>query len=252
MNVAPLKGKTLLITGGSRNLGAEVARKFSNLGARIAVNHLNDEEMAVKLVKCLEKSGGSAINIEADIRRKSEVDRLVKETTQALGPVDILIHCAGQFSMTPFVEMDENEWDSVFNVNTKAAYMLTKRVVPDMMKRQWGRIIFVSAGSAFIRTHSIYTLSKASIITLTELLAPEVGPKITVNAIAPGQIEESAALMDSIEPGFSEQATEAAPLKRMVLRGQIAEMMGLICISPAFEIITGHTFVMDGGWRLKA
>jgi NAD(P)-dependent dehydrogenase (short-subunit alcohol dehydrogenase family) len=130
--------------------------------------------------------------------------------------------------------------------------MLTKRVVPDMMKRQWGRIIFVSAGSAFIRTHSIYTLSKASIITLTELFAPEVGSKITVNAIAPGQIEESAALMDSIEPGFSEQATEAAPLKRMVLRGQIAEMMGLICISPAFEIITGHTFVMDGGWRLKA
>jgi NAD(P)-dependent dehydrogenase (short-subunit alcohol dehydrogenase family) len=121
-----------------------------------------------------------------------------------------------------------------------------------MRHRGWGRIILMSAGSAYIRTHSIYTLSKAAVITLTEELAVELGPAITVNAIAPGQIDESAAIMDTYEPGFSERATQAAPLKRLCRRSQVAEMMGLICTTPALEIVTGHTFVMDGGWRLTA
>ena len=110
----------------------------------------------------------------------------------------------------------------------------------------------MSAGSAFIRTHSIYSLAKAAVITLTESLAVELGPEITVNAIAPGQILESAAIMDRFEPGFSEKATQAAPLKRLVTRAEVAEMMALICTSPAMQSITGHTFVMDGGWRLTA
>jgi NAD(P)-dependent dehydrogenase (short-subunit alcohol dehydrogenase family) len=252
MNSKPLQGKTLLLTGASRNLGAETARQFAGLGARIALNHFEDGEMAEALMQELHDSQTEAIVVEADIAKMHEVERLVQETTRAFGPVDILIHCAGPFSMTPFVEMKESEWESIFNANTKAAYMLARHVAPEMLKNQWGRIILISAGSAFIRTHSIYTLSKAGIITLTELLASELGPYITVNAIAPGQIEESAAIMDSIEPGFSERALEAAPLKRLCLRSQVAEMMGLICTSPAMEIITGHTFVMDGGWRLRA
>jgi 3-oxoacyl-[acyl-carrier protein] reductase len=154
--------------------------------------------------------------------------------------------------MTPFVEMAEGEWDGILGVNLKAAYLLTKAVAPSMKQRGWGRIILMAAGSAFIHTHSIYGLAKASVIHLTESLAVELGPEITVNAIAPGQIRESAAIMDSFEPGFSERATQAAPLKRLVTRPEVAEMMALICVSPAMQSVTGHTFVMDGGWRLTA
>jgi NAD(P)-dependent dehydrogenase (short-subunit alcohol dehydrogenase family) len=121
-----------------------------------------------------------------------------------------------------------------------------------MRQRGWGRVILMSAGSAFIRAHSIYGLAKASVIHLTEALAVELGPEITVNAMAPGQIMESAAIMDGFEPGFSEKAAAAAPLKRLVTRLEVAEMMGLICASPAMRTVTGHTFVMDGGWRLTA
>lgn len=250
--VLPLEGKVVLLSGGSRNLGAEVARRFAGLGASVAINHYQDGEMAGELVQSLLRDGHNALEIEADVGKRAGVKRLVEEAVQALGPVDILIHCAGPFAMTPFVDMPEDEWDGILNVNTKAGYMLAQQVAPGMVERGWGRIILVSAGSAYIRTHSIYSLAKATNITLTELLAVELGPSITVNAVAPGQIAESAAIMDSIEPGFSDRATEAAPLKALCRRGQVAEMMALICTSPALEIVTGHTFVMDGGWRLTA
>jgi NAD(P)-dependent dehydrogenase (short-subunit alcohol dehydrogenase family) len=248
----PLKDKVLLLTGGSRSLGAVVARQFAGLGAMVAVNHYLDAEMAGELVRSLRGDGHRAIAIEADVSVRSEAERLVAEAVSALGEIDILIHCAGPFAMTPFAQMEESEWDGIFNVNAKAAYLLAKLVAPGMRHRGWGRIILMSAGSAYIRTHSIYTLSKAAVITLTEELAVELGPAITVNAIAPGQIDESAAIMDTYEPGFSERATQAAPLKRLCRRSQVAEMMGLICTTPALEIVTGHTFVMDGGWRLTA
>ena len=121
-----------------------------------------------------------------------------------------------------------------------------------MKERGWGRVILMAAGSAFIRTHSIYGLAKSAIIHFAESLSVEAGPEVTVNAIAPGQILESAAIMDTFEPGFSERATNAAPLKRLVTRPEVAEMMALICTSPAMQCVTGHTFVMDGGWRLTA
>ena len=97
--------------------------------------------------------------------------------------------------------------------------------------------ILMSAGSAFIRAHSIYGLAKSSVIHLTEALAVELGPEITITGF---------------EPGFSEKAAAAAPLKRLVTRPEVAEMMALICTSPAMQTVTGHTFVMDGGWRLTA
>jgi NAD(P)-dependent dehydrogenase (short-subunit alcohol dehydrogenase family) len=251
-NALPLTGKVLLLTGGSRNLGEAVARHFARLGAAVAVNHYLDGEKAGELVSSLRGEGHQAVVFEANVGVRAEVERLVRQAVGALGPVDILIHCAGPFAMTPFAGMGEAEWDGILNVNLKAGYMLAGLVAPGMRQKGWGRIILMSAGSAFIRAHSIYTLSKAAVITLTEELAVELGPEITVNAIAPGQIEESAAIMDGYEPGFSARATAAAPLKQLCRRGQVAEMMGLICTSPAMEIVTGHTFVMDGGWRLTA
>ena len=252
MDNQPLKGKVLLLTGGSRNLGAVVAQRFADLGACIAINHWQDGEMAGALVDGLRGQGHRALAIEANVGLSAEAERLVSETTAALGRIDILIHCAGPFDMTPYTQMDEAIWDGILNVNTKAAYLLARFVAPGMRERGWGRILLMSAGSAFVRTHTIYTLAKAAVIILTEGLAIELGPAITVNAIAPGQIEESAAIMDGYEPGFSDRARAASPLKRLCRRGQVAEMMALLCTSPAMEIVTGHTFVMDGGWRLTA
>jgi len=247
-----LSGKTVLITGGSRNLGEAVARRMAGLGAAVAINHHGDGEKAEGLAKELGAEGARVIAQEADVQRSEQVKELTSRVVEALGPIDVLIHCAGPFAMTPFCQMEEREWDTILGVNLKAAYLLTRELAPGMKERGWGRIILMSAGSAFIRTHSIYSLAKASVVTLAESLAVELGPEVTVNVIAPGQILESAAIMDSFEPGFSGRATEAAPLKLLVTRAEVAEMMALICTSPAMRSVTGHTFVMDGGWRLTA
>ena len=251
-NDSSLSGKTVLITGGSRNLGEAVARRMVGLGASVAINHYGDGEKAEELAEELRARGARVIALEADVQRSEQAKQLISRTAEALGPVDVLIHCAGPFAMTPFSQMKEQEWDTILGVNLKAAYLLAREVTPGMKTRGWGRIILMSAGSAFIRTHSIYSLAKASVMTLTESLALELGPEITVNAIAPGQIQESAAIMDGFEPGFSERAIQAAPLKLLVTRPEVAEMMALICTSPAMRSVTGHTFVMDGGWRLMA
>ncbi len=252
MDTISLENKHVLITGGSRHLGEAVARRFAALGANLTINHFQDAEKAEQLRRDLQGQGRRVIVVEADVSQSAQVRTLVAEAVQAFGPVDVLIHCAGPFAMTPFTQMEEREWDTILGVNVKAAYLLAKEVAPTMKQRGWGRIILMAAGSAFIRTHSIYTLAKSSVITLTEELAVELGPEITVNAIAPGQIYESAAMMDAFEPGFSARATQAAPLKRLVTRPEVAEMMALICTSPAMQTVTGHTFVMDGGWRLTA
>ncbi len=252
MDELSLLGKAVLISGGSRNLGEAVARRMASLGARLVINHWHDGDKAEELLRDLVAQGHEATVVEADVSQSEQVESLARQAVQAAGPIDILIHCAGPFAMTPFIEMAEGEWDSILGVNLKAAYLLTKAVAPSMKRRGWGRIILMAAGSAFIRTHSIYGLAKASAMHLTESLAVELGPEITVNAIAPGQIGESAAIMDSFQPGFSERATQAAPLKRLVTRPEVAEMMALICASPAMQSVTGHTFVMDGGWRLAA
>ncbi len=248
----PLQGKNVLISGGSRNLGEAIARRMASLGASLVINHWRDGEKAEELGRSLAVEGHKVMVIESDVSDSAQVTKMVAEAVQAIGPIDILIHCAGPFAMTPFTQMAEQEWDTILGINLKAAYLLARELAPTMKQRGWGRVILMSAGSAFIRTHSIYGLAKSSVMHLTESLAVELGPEITVNAIAPGQILESAAIMDSFEPGFSEKATQAAPLKRLVTRAEVAEMMALICTSPAMQSVTGHTFVMDGGWRLTA
>ena len=249
---APLSGRNVLISGGSRHLGEAIARRFAALGASLAINHWQDGEKAEQLVRDLKQQGTEAVALEADVGKSDQVRQLVAQAVGAIGSIDVLIHCAGPFAMSPFIRMAESEWDTILNVNLKGAYLLSKELAPAMKARGWGRIILMSAGSAFIRTHSIYGLAKSSIIHLTESLAIELGPEVTVNAIAPGQIQESAEIMDTYEPGFSARATAGAPLKKLVTRPEVAEMMALICTSPAMASVTGHTFVMDGGWRLTA
>lgn len=166
------------------------------------------------------------------------------------GQIDILVNNVGPFSMVPFADLDEDEWDRILGANLKAAYVCTQVVIPGIRRSGWGRIVNISAGSAFIRNHSIYTLAKDSLVTLTEQLALELGPEITVNAVAPGQIAESAEGVAEIDPTFVDRAIEHTPLKRLVTRGEVAEVVSLFC-DPIFDMVTGVTIPIDGGWRMS-
>lgn len=246
-----LEGKTALVTGGSRNLGAVTAETLARHGAQVAINRLPGEPQPQEVLQKLQAYGNVAHDIPGDLSQGSEALRVAQEAAQRLGGrVDILVNNAGPFSMTPFVEMPEEEWDLILNVNLKAAYLTTRVLAPMMRDAGWGRIISMSAGSAFIRNHSIYGLAKAAVIHLTESLALELGPEITVNALAPGQIAESAEDIAEFDPTFVERAIEHTPAGRLVTRQEVANVIAWLC-GPEAEMITGETIPIGGGWRFN-
>ena len=114
----------------------------------------------------------------------------------------------------------------------------------------WGRIVNISAGSAYLRNHSIYTLAKEAMITLTESLAVELAPEVTVNCVAPGQIAESADDIAEFDASFVERAIERTPSGRLVTRAEVARIIVGLC-SSRFDMVTGVTIPVDGGWRIN-
>jgi NAD(P)-dependent dehydrogenase (short-subunit alcohol dehydrogenase family) len=194
-------------------------------------------------------SDQSHLCCHADLESQKGIELFVDELTK-IEKVDILVNNFGPFSMTPFTEMTENEWDRIWNGNVEATRRCSRAVAPTMRNRGRGRIVNLSAGSAFIRNHSIYTLAKASLITLTEMLALELGPEITVNGVAPGQIAESADDIAEFDPDFVARAIHHTPTGLLVSRQEVASIVVDLC-EPRYDAVTGVVIPIDGGWRLN-
>ena len=247
----PLRGRAALVTGGSRNLGAVVAVELARQGADVAIGYLAAKEEAERVVARIEALGVKGHAIQGDLADSDQTRRVVERALELLGgAVHLLVNNVGPFAGDPFGQLPEAEWDRIMNSNLKAAYLATKLVVPGMVQAGWGRIVNLSAGSAYIRNHSVYTLAKSALITLTEALALELGPEITVNAVAPGQIAESAPDITEIDPTFVDRAIAHSPGGRLVTRAEVAEVITWLC-SPAADMITGHTIPVDAGWRIN-
>jgi NAD(P)-dependent dehydrogenase (short-subunit alcohol dehydrogenase family) len=243
-----LAGRTALVTGSSRNLGAVIAERLAAGGATVAVTYHGAEAAARALV---DRLGAGHVAVRGDLADAAQTRALVAEAAERLGGrIDVLVHNAGPFSMTPFAELEEPEWDMVWDVNVKAAQVATRLLAPGMRDAGWGRIVLLSAGSAYLRNHSIYGLAKHAIAFLAEELALELGPEVTVNAVAPGQIAESADDIAEFDPSFVERAVAHTPGGRLVTRGEVAELVAALC-GPAFDMVTGATLPLDGGWRLQ-
>ncbi len=248
MATRPLAGKVALVTASSRYTGAVIAATLCRAGAQTAIHYHTSRHEAEALVKQLQREGLQASAFGADGRRPDEMRALAQAVCEQFGGVDILVNNLGPYADTPFLELSEDHWDWILNTNLKATYVLAQQLAPGMIERGWGRIINISATSAFIRSHSVYGLAKAALIYLTEALAVEVAPQVTVNAISPGQIEDSE-LIDEIDPNYKRILRQESPLKRLVTRREIADMIVQLCGHP-FNAVTGQTVVMDAGWTL--
>ena len=246
-----LTGKRALVTGASRNLGISIAERLAERGMSVAINYHTTREPAEELAETLRSRTGNAhVAVGGDVSNASSVTAMVSSATDGLGgTIDVLVNNAGPYGMTPFVEMDESEWDTVWDANVKATYLVSRAVVPGMRAAGWGRIVNMSAVSAWVRNRSIYGLAKAAIITLTEELAVELAPEITVNAVAPGQILESLEDLGEFSEEWAERVTSKTPAGRLVTRNELAEIVYLLC-TPAFDMVTGLTVPVDGGLRL--
>jgi NAD(P)-dependent dehydrogenase (short-subunit alcohol dehydrogenase family) len=247
-----LEGKLAFISGGSRNLGETIALELAECGADIIVNDLKgvmDNDSESELVSRIEAKGVRAFFIEGDIGESASIEAMSTEIARSIGIIQIVVNCAGPFNTSPFLALAERDWNSVMDVNLKAVYLTAKYFCPGMKATGWGRIVSMSAGSSSVRNHGVYGLAKSGVKFLTEELALELGPAITVNAVAPGQIEESLPYIHKIDPTFGARYTAKAPLGKLVRRIDVAKIVTFLC-SPAANMITGETIRIDGGAEL--
>ena len=240
-----LRDKVCLVTGASRALGREIARALAQCGAHIAVNYRRSAEDARRLCDELHQLNVRALPIQADVSDPEQADHLIRAAWEALGPIDIVVNNVGPYVDTPFLKLSVADFDHVMATNVRATFLITQSAGRRMKARGSGHIINIAATDAFHRSHSVYGLAKAGVIHLTEAMALELAPEVRINAIAPDLIADN----EGMDPEFARRAVQATPRGRLVTRAEIAQMVCLLC-SPAFDIVTGQTIVMDGGRTL--
>ena len=238
-----LRGKVALVTGASSGAGVDIARELARRGARVAVHYRSSRAGADEVVETIRAAGGEAATFQADVAVSDDVRRLVAEVDGRLGPVSVLVNNAGPFADTAFRTLTERDWDYVMNTNLKSVFLTSQLVLAGMETLGWGRIVNLGATSAFVRSHSVYGLAKAALLHMTESMAVDFAPHVTVNAVVPSQI--ASARTDTM-PAYKAAAIAATPLKRLVTQPEIARMVALVC-SPAFDFVTGRAIILDGG-----
>lgn len=244
-----LNDKVVLVTGGSRGIGASVVRQLAQDGYSIAVNYHQSEKKAYLLNQELSSKGCKCIEIKADVSKLAEVENMFLKIEAELGKVDILINNAGISSRGLVTDISEAEWDRVLGINLKGAFLCARRALPSMINQRWGRIINIASvwgitGAAY---ESLYATSKGGLITFTKSLAKELGPSgITVNAVAPGPIETDM-LNSEIDKGEKDTLVEGIPLGRLGRPEDIASICSYL-VSPRATYITGQVITVDGGF----
>ena len=184
----PLEQKSALVTGSSRGIGRAVAERLALDGAAIVINYTRSRQQAEEAVDSIAARGGRAIAIQADISKPADVRRLFDEAEQALGCLDIVVANAGVFLEKPLTESTEEDYDYVFNINTRGVFFTLQEAARRV--RDGGRIIAVSTGGTkmqFAANASLYLGSKAAVEQFVRSLSREIGPRnITVNVLSPG------------------------------------------------------------------
>ncbi|WP_314948028.1 SDR family NAD(P)-dependent oxidoreductase [Bradyrhizobium cosmicum] len=241
-----LNGKVALVTGSSSGAGAAIALELARRGARVAVHCRRALSEGEGIVARIAAIGGKAAVFPADLRDPEAAAALVCRVTERLGAVGILVNNAGPYSDTPFRSLPLSEWETVMTVNLRTPYQLAQSTITGMERMGWGRIINVSATSAYARSHSVYGLAKEALIHLTQCLALEFAPGVTVNAIVPGQI---ASERTDAMTHYKATVVMETPLARLVTEQEVARMAALLCASE-FSMVTGQSIVMDGGRSL--
>jgi NAD(P)-dependent dehydrogenase (short-subunit alcohol dehydrogenase family) len=244
-----LEGKVAVVIGGSRGIGRAIARRFAEAGAKVVVcsRKLEGVQMVADEVKA---AGGEALALQAHVGRSDDLAALVRQTLETFGRVDVAVNNAGTNPhFGPLLTADEGQLDKTLDVNLKGVFRGCKAVAPQMEKQGGGKIINI-ASVAGLRPGTgmgLYSISKAGVIMLTQVLAVELGPaNIQVNAIAPGVIKTRFSRVLWETPEIAEPALHTLPAGRFGEPEEVASL-ALYLASPASDFVTGAVFVMDGG-----
>lgn len=214
----PLEGRVALVTGAATGIGRATALALASAGARVAVAHHRQDNLAREVARQIVEDGGLAMAFDADVTLSRQVDDMVRAAEASLGPLDIAVHCAGVIQEKSFLDTTDEDWDFVVGVDLKGVFTCCRSVLARMAPRGRGSVINVASELGFLgrAQYAPYCAAKAGVIGLTRSLAREFAPAIRVNGIAPGPIDTPMLSLDNMSPEVlaSERAIPAARVGR--------------------------------------
>ena len=232
-----------LVTGASRGIGAAIARGLAEDGWPVGVNYRSDREGAERVVAEIEKAGGKAIAVQADVSDSEAANGLFKKLEEEFGTVLVLVNNAGTRADGLSPQIDDEDWDRVLETNLSGAFRTTRRALGPMLKKRYGRIVNIASivGQRANPGQANYAASKAGLVGMTKTVAAEVARrKITVNAVAPGLVQTE------MTEGVGDGLLKDVPARRAGTPEEVAACVRFLASEEA-AYVTGSTLTVDGG-----
>ncbi len=241
MNV--LRGKVALVTGGARRIGKTIAHSLARAGADVAITYRESDHAAQHTLRELADHGNRSLALCCEIRDPVSVREAVAGVLEEFGRLDVLVNNAGMFATAPLEAISVEDWDAMFETNTRGAFLMAQAAHPHLKASQ-GRIVNIGSlgGSHPWATHAHYSTSKAALHMLTQTMSKAFAPEISVNCVAPGMIVNG-----ETSPDYEHFAART-PMRRNGKAEEVAEAVLFFATGPHF--ITGQILGVDGGLGL--
>ncbi len=242
-----LEGSVALVTGASRGIGAVVAARLAEAGAKVGVNYLSSHDAAAEVVDSINRRGGEAMLVEGDVGQETSAASAVKQVIDQWDRINILVNNAGINRDRLLLRMTSDDWDQVLTVDLKGAFLCTRHVMPHFIRQHGGRVINISSvvGISGNPGQANYAAAKAGLIGFTKAVAREVASRnVTVNAVAPGYV--ATGMVEQLSEETRQRILDRIPMGRFGTPEDVAEAVLFLCGQGA-AYITGQVLTIDGG-----
>lgn len=239
--------KVAIITGGSRGIGKEIAKKFAKENYNLVINYVSEKTNTEELKKEFEELGAEVLFIKTNVTSYEECEKMAKDAINKFGKIDVLVNNAGVTKDSLLLRMKEENFDTVINVNLKGTFNVTKACIPYMMKKKSGKIVNISSvvGISGNSGQANYAASKAGIIGFTKSVAKELASRnILANCVAPGYIATD--MTNGLSDAVKESINNQIPLKRVGMPEEVAKAVYFLA-GEENSYITGQVINVDGG-----